>query len=250
MKLRYLFLFVILVLGATFFVRAILEAREAARDVSCKGHMNQLQLALTNYESQHGHLPPAYIVGPDGKPWHSWRVLILPYFEEQEFYDQYRFDEPWNGPNNRKLGDRVMNIFQCPRSSDFERAPTTNYVVVVGDETAFPGDRTIRFADFRDGVENTILLVEVADSGIHWMDPRDIEFDSLSIRPSASATPTVSSPHPKGPAVVFADKIHAYRLQQPLQINTLRALLTVAGDEPITLESLIQADRPSVLTER
>ena len=34
---------------------------------------------------------------------HSWRVLILPYFCMGDIYNQYNFNEPWNGPKNRLL---------------------------------------------------------------------------------------------------------------------------------------------------
>jgi hypothetical protein len=44
--------------------------------------MGQIVLALENYESVHGRLPPAVVYGKDGQPLCSWRVLILPYIEE------------------------------------------------------------------------------------------------------------------------------------------------------------------------
>ncbi len=235
---------------AAFLAHAIREAREAARESSCRGHMNQLELALRNYEAANGHLPPAYIVGPDGRPWHSWRVLILPFMEHKEVFDRYRFDEPWDGPNNRKLAEQVnVEMFQCPSGSDFETTPNTNYTVVVGEGTAFPDDKTTRFADFSDGVENTVLLVEVADSGIHWMEPRDLRFESLAIVEDSANSPAVSSSHPRGPGVVFADKITAYRLRHPVRVETLRKLLTISGGEPITCDSLMRPDRGWVLSE-
>jgi hypothetical protein len=175
-------------------------------------------------------------------------VLILPYFEEQELYDQYRFDEPWNGPNNQKLGSRIMEIFQCPGDADYGRTPTTNYVAVVGEGTAFPGDRTTRLADFRDGLENTILLMEVANTGIHWMEPRDLRLDSISA--DQNAEPVIADAnHPAGAAVLFADKIEAFRLQAALRSETLRALLTIAGGEPVTRDSLVRPERPGIISE-
>jgi hypothetical protein len=243
MKLRYILTILVVAAGATFLVRAVINAREAAKESSCRGRMAQLHVALASYAFEHGHLPPAYITGPDGKPWHSWRVLMLPYFEMQELYNQYRFDEPWNGPNNRKLADKIHSpIFQCPGGPDHERTTNTNYVVVVGEGTAFPSDTGRQLADFHDGVENTILLLEIANSDIHWMEPRDLHIDSLTIGPAIAKSPSVSSRHPRGPAVLFADKIGAFRLRQPFRLETLRALLTVAGGEPISRQQLIAHD--------
>ena len=56
------------------------------------------------YEDEHGCFPPAYVADASGRPMHSWRVLILPYLDQQQLYDQYDFSEPWNGPNNQQLG--------------------------------------------------------------------------------------------------------------------------------------------------
>ena len=42
---------------------------------------------------------------------YSWRVAILPYLEQNELYKRYNFDEPWDGPNNRKLLDQMPAIF-------------------------------------------------------------------------------------------------------------------------------------------
>ena len=56
-------------------------------------------MAVAHYRESKGKGPPAYIVGPDGRPWHSWRVLILPYIAKEELYNEYNFSEPWNGPS-------------------------------------------------------------------------------------------------------------------------------------------------------
>ncbi|HEV3023824.1 MAG TPA: DUF1559 domain-containing protein, partial [Pirellulales bacterium] len=47
---------------------------------------------------------PAFVADDEGKPMHSWRVLILPFIEQQPLYDQYDFSEPWNGPHNADHG--------------------------------------------------------------------------------------------------------------------------------------------------
>jgi hypothetical protein len=111
-------------------------------------------LAVANYNDAHGHLPPPYVLGPDGKRWHSWRVLILPYIEQDALFNEYKFDEPWDGPNNRKLAERMPRTFAF-HSSHKPGDTTANYLAVVGDETAWPGTRTVKFADITDGVSST-----------------------------------------------------------------------------------------------
>src|SRR5215813_429619 len=73
-----------------FLVRS--HNREVDR-ANCQDNLKNLALAAVKYAEDHdGRLPPAYVLGKDGKPWHSWRVLILPYIGQKELYDTYRFD--------------------------------------------------------------------------------------------------------------------------------------------------------------
>jgi hypothetical protein len=41
-------------------------------------------LAVLTYEAQYHCFPPAYIPDKDGKPMHSWRVLMLPYLQYKD----------------------------------------------------------------------------------------------------------------------------------------------------------------------
>ncbi len=42
-------------------------------------------------------------------------MAILPYIEQKELYKAYNFDEPWDGPNNRKLIDKMPAIYSLSR---------------------------------------------------------------------------------------------------------------------------------------
>jgi Protein of unknown function (DUF1559) len=213
--------------------------REEAKQVACQGRFNQLQFALTNYHATHGHFPPAFVAGPDGKPWHSWRVLILPFMEHTRVYDSYRFDEPWDGPNNRLLADKIyLPIFQCHSGADYGKTYRTNIVAVVGDGTAFPGSGSTRLSDFQDGGRHTILLAEYGNSDIHWMEPRDLNAGEMSFRVNDPAAPSISGAHPAGPAVVFADSMTAYRLRRTLSADTLSALVRTRSEKRVRREDL------------
>lgn len=93
-------------------------------------------------------------------------------------------------------------------------------------------------SDFTDGLENTILLVEIQNSDIHWMEPRDLDWRTMSFQVNDPRLPSISGPHPAGPVVVFGDRIHGFRLSSTLKPETLKALLTIAGGEPVTKNSL------------
>ena len=168
-----LLLALLVTLACPCLLPAVSRARETARRMSCLYNLKQIALALHNYESDYGRFPPACITDDQGQPLHSWRVLLLPYLEGSVLYEAYDFNEPWDGPNNRKLADVALRTFSCPVEAD-KPVTTTSYVAVVGPHTAWPGAQPSRFDDFTDGTSNTLLVVEVKGSGIHWMEPRDL----------------------------------------------------------------------------
>ena len=65
--------------------------------------------------------PPAYTTSKDGKPLLSWRVLILPYLEQEALYKEFHLDEPWDSPHNRTLIARMPAVYRCPMEVDGRR---------------------------------------------------------------------------------------------------------------------------------
>jgi hypothetical protein len=127
----------------------------------CRNRLAQIGIALQTYHDAHHCFPPAYFADQDGKPTHSWRILLLPYFEEVELnrmYEQYRFDEPWNGPNNRKLYDKVPSVYRC--LSDGGNESETSYLAIVGPDTMWRGAQAIAIPEMSDGTSKTIAIVE------------------------------------------------------------------------------------------
>jgi hypothetical protein len=59
-----------------------------------RNQLKQLALAMLQYAGEHGgRLPPAILYSTEGRPLHSWRVLILPYLDE-DLYREFHLDEP------------------------------------------------------------------------------------------------------------------------------------------------------------
>lgn len=171
---------------------AVSTAREAAYRAKCGNNLKQIVLALENYRDAHGSFPPAYIADKNGKPMHSWRVLLLPYLDNEALYKQYNLNEPWDGPNNKKLLASCPPIYTCPSddTTGIPGASCTSYVAVVGADAAWSGGSP---KSLSGDLSTTIMLTEVADANIQWTEPRDISLDTLLT--SSPGSPTVSSKH-------------------------------------------------------
>jgi prepilin-type processing-associated H-X9-DG protein len=194
---------VVVFLAALLFLPAVTSGPVPNRTI-CKNNLKQLALALHNYHDFYGCFPPAYIADKNGRPMHSWRTLILPFVEFKPIYNEYHFDEPWNGPHNRELAALKLNLFQCPETKHADSE--TNYLVVVGPKTVFPGSQCVRISEITGGTTQTILLVEVEHSGIQWSEPRDLSY-AEAIRGINPKDGIGISSHHKGDGaqITFAD---------------------------------------------
>lgn len=136
-------------------------------------------MAMLNYESEHGHMPPAVVYGKDGQPLYSWRVLLLPYFEQQELYSQFHLDEPWDSPHNLPLLERMPEMYAPPpRKKSLMPPYHTVCHVFVGKGAAFEDKKGLKWPDdFPDGTTNTILIVE-AGPPVPWTKPEEIPYDA------------------------------------------------------------------------
>src|SRR5262245_2950894 len=101
-------------------VPAVQKVRDSANRTDCVNKLKQLGLALHNYTTQYGSLPPGLIttttsynapLKPDNKQWFSWMVRILPYIEQSDIYNRIDFTKSafWQHP----LNELYLPIFHC-----------------------------------------------------------------------------------------------------------------------------------------
>jgi hypothetical protein len=210
---------------------AVQAAREASRRSQCNNNLKQIGLAMQNYADVYKSFPPAYIADENGRPMHSWRVLILPFLEQKSLYDRYNFDEPWDGPNNSQLALHIPPPYRCPSDSTGGPASTTTtYAAITGPGTMFDADIPSSFGSIKDGTSNTLIVAEAANAGIHWMEPRDLNVSQIN---GINGSPTdISSEHPGVALALFADG-HTTVLMNTITPQILRAFFTKAGGEPL-----------------
>ena len=233
----------VFIFGLGLLLPSLGTPRTVARRSQCQSHLKVIALALHSYHDVHGSFPPAYIPDATGKPMHSWRVLILPYLERKDLYDRYNFSEPWDGPNNRKLAAEMPREFACPCQPRPANGPLveTNYLAIVGPNTAWPDGKAVHLSQVSDGTSNTLLVVEVHDSGISWLEPRDLHISQMATAINPPRGQGISSRHgshnDKGPGscamAIFCDG-HTEVLHNDLPPDLLRAMLTARGGEDVS----------------
>src|SRR5688572_19545973 len=143
-------------------------------------HLDAIAMGLFKYHVKFGSLPPAVVLGPDGRTQHSWRVAILPFLEEQDLFEQYALNEPWDSPNNQKLLLLAPDYYRAP--DEKPDSPNTSYFVMTGKGTIFEGPKGISAAEVTDGMTNTMVVVE-SRRDVPWTNPEDILYDSKAPLP-------------------------------------------------------------------
>jgi prepilin-type processing-associated H-X9-DG protein len=138
-------------------------------------NLKEIALAFHNYASVFNGKWASDILDKNGKPLLSWRVVILPYIEEDTLYKQFKLDEPWDSPNNKKLIEKMPKIYAPIRVK--AAAGTTFYQTFSGEGAIFAKNKTdYKIPSIPDGTSNTGLVFEAGEPVV-WTKPADIPFD-------------------------------------------------------------------------
>jgi hypothetical protein len=167
---------------------AVQKVREAAGRMESQNNLKQIGLAIHNYHDAMGRFPED-IKDKTGKPILSWRVAILPYIEQANLYRQFKLDEPWDSPANKRLSQTVIPMFLSPSAGPVASPDgygMTHYKGVAGPGTMFDPKGKLTFAGVTDGLSNTIMVIETADA-IPWAKPGDFQFDPAKPLPKLAS---------------------------------------------------------------
>jgi len=180
---------------------AVPSAREAARCMQCVNHLKQIGMGVRVYHDVHGCYPLPCTRDEAGRPMHSWRLLILPYFTSRNVDGNYDRNEPWDSPSNRKALAEFRHVYCCPTAQGWPPpSTTTNYVAVVGRTPDWRHvDGSQKNLDSQQQKADTFLIVEMANSPIQWSEPKDIYLDDRSALRSLIA----DSPHRRSNGYFF-----------------------------------------------
>ena len=203
----------------------------AGQTAACSANLTRIAVAMEEYRAEHGTYPPAYVADKDGKPMHSWRVLLLPYLGEHSLYAMYNMNEPWNGPVNSTLAGQMPAVFGCPADTAVDLRETS-YMLVTGPGTAFENDKMLDQKAIKDGAARTLLVVEVANSSVNWMEPRDLDVGLQSWQINVTERGLGSHHRSGGIHAIFADgKVRHLRHNTPSDV--LRDMASIDGGEAV-----------------
>ena len=78
--------------------RVYSNVRQGFTRMKDRWNLKEPGLVVANYRHTYRCLPPVWITDDEGRPMHSWRVLLLPFLGYEDLYAEYNFSKPWDGP--------------------------------------------------------------------------------------------------------------------------------------------------------
>ncbi len=206
--------------------------RVAARRMQSMNNLKQIALAVANYESANGTLPPGATMGEYGTLLHSWQTLLLPDLDQSDLYNALDLKKPWDDPVNLSLFHTQVEIFRSPAVQE-DRIPGLALTHYEGNVRVVGGTRGLKLADVTDGASNTILAGEIAGGFQpwgkpgHWRDPAD----GINRDPARG----FGSRFPGGTNVNLLDGSVKF-IKNTIDPRLLKALSTPAGGEAIVAD--------------
>lgn len=198
-------------------------------------NLEQIALAMNNYAADHGRYPPPVTTDDQGRPMHSWRVLLLPYLGEDELYNQYQQLLPWNAPENASMQWQMPDVYRHPLGGGVAAwSSVSNYYVITGPGTLFPPSGPSGPKDVYDSPSQTILVVEAAPriGTVSWTEPVDLAYVNLTGDLTEGGGDQIGGLSVGGATVATVDG-RGHFLDETILPSTVRALVTPDGGEPL-----------------
>lgn len=161
--------------------------------------------------------------------------------EQDQLYEQFKLEEPWDSPHNKKLIEQMPEIFGNP-SMALEPGYTT-YLGVTGKNGVLAPPNTERgtfkgsigLANITDGTSNTIQFVEAnQENAVPWTKPSDLDIDQVQDLLGACR-----GVWPNRINVAFCDGSCVSLIEERLSNKELRLLMTYNDGEAVDKQKLM-----------
>ncbi|MCE9529239.1 MAG: DUF1559 domain-containing protein [Planctomycetales bacterium] len=200
------------------------SARTSAQRMSSQNNLKQLGLAIHNYHDMYNELPPAIVKDSTGKPLYSGMVLLLPFVEQDNLFQQFDKSKAWDDPANIGISRTMISIFMNPRSTD-TRPGHCDYMLVGGPNAMLADSGKSTLMNVMDGTSNTIMAVEAGNNS---------SLESWAQAVYWDPSKPFDSPDPTNVNVLFGDgSVRALPKTTPVQ--TLRLISDRQDGQPVNL---------------
>jgi hypothetical protein len=160
----------------------------------------------------------------------SWRIHLRPYVGDVgsmvRWYDP---SVPWNTPSNL-MGVGYVDVYSY--TGERTEDQLTNVVTLTGPGTVLDPETDINTDDVP---VDTILFIEVKDSGIHWLEPKDMHIDEL--HNSTGVAKTLSN-FPGGFHVAFFDR-EVWFLDEDIPRELVATFCTIEGSRRLDRDEVL-----------
>jgi hypothetical protein len=193
-------------------------------------------LGLNNYESARGFRAPSARIDEAGTPLSSWRWQIIHYMTQLPNDGSAVWDAKasWQAPINKDPRSWSMDDF-CWRSS---ASKDTTVFAIAGPSAAF---QSTMDPDAPPLPSDVVLLMEIANSKTHWMQPGDYDVTKL-LAATGRLGDTVKGLLPDCIHVLFADG-EVWALSPDTPIDAVKPFFTLTSAKAASREESLSKYR-------
>lgn len=148
-----------------------------------RSQLARLGQLFSTYFSKYNSYPPVAIKDAKGTPILSWRVALLPALGPQgeDLYKQFKLDEPWNGPNNIKLLEKMPAVYQSATLG--QTSTKTSFQIFSSPNTPFGKKPTGLAIKDLDNPGKTLMIVStLPEKAIEWTKPESLEYKKDNLK--------------------------------------------------------------------
>ena len=204
-------------------------------------NLEKIASAMNAYAADHGVYPPSKTVDSTGSPMHSWRVLLLPYLNEDDLYSRLNLDLPWDHPDNRMVTDygSIPSVYTHPSDTSFGTGSGSAYYLITGTGTLFPPSGPLGPSDVTDDSTQTILVIEGSPvtPPLSWTEPVDLPFARMQGNLAGNPGNEPGGLLEGGVAAATVDG-RSHFIKNSMSSNEFLALVTPSGGERLADDTL------------
>lgn len=185
------FVGVVIVVLVVAGIAYLMIASEYAKPVVVTNNMKQIAIALQEYHQDYGAYPPAYITDDDGTPLLSWRVLLLPYLFQDQIYQEFDLDQPWDTETNLAAAQWMPPTYESIYLPLETRSNHTPFVALAGPNTVLNTSQTVSVEAITQNDGAAVVVIADHSNPVFWTEPSEMT-------PETFATWTALDDQPAG----------------------------------------------------